>query len=306
MNRTPGRPPGRRRAPPAVVLLFLSVLTLLVSCGNDYLLVVDPVFETLVAPGKVGKESIRKQIEETTNRSVGWAPSVSFDGNLGNQIDSILSSETPTKGVILAPLLFNEAPALASGYPELQFLLLSEAPDEASNLMSIRFDRVEAFRDAGNAAADHLLEAGTSLVLFSHAGGETARRELDAFEEALPPDSVDRRFVYSRAPERETIRGQILSVGEGAYLWAFFLRGNTPFALDLIASRGDPAVAEDLGPGTGYGAFVIGSVERDYVDAIGRGVEALEDRSPGAAPGKSVVVVPATFVSRSGGFPAYK
>jgi hypothetical protein len=144
VSRTPGGAPRRRPTPPAAVFLFLFVLTLLVSCSNDYLLVADPVFETLFAPGNVGKERIRKQIEEKTNRSVGWAPSLSFDGNLGNQIDSILSSETPNKGVILAPLLFREAPALASGYPELGFLLLAEAPDEPANLMSIRFDRVEA------------------------------------------------------------------------------------------------------------------------------------------------------------------
>jgi hypothetical protein len=299
VNRGSGEVPGRPLVNPAAASLLFLILSLLVSCSDDYLLVSDPVFETLFGPESAGTRNIRKQIEEQTDRSVGWAPSLRLEGNLGSQIDSILSSETPDRGVILSPLLFNEAPSLASGYPDVWFLLLAEAPEETANLFSIRFDRVEAFRGAGKAVAAELLEGGSSLVLFSQVGSETTRRELDAFEEALPPSSVEGRFVYSRAPERETIRQDILSVGEGEYLWAIFLRGNTPFALDLIHPRGDAAVAEDLGPGSGYGGFVIGSVERDYVAAVVRGIEELEKASGGGTQGKPVVEVPAIFVNRS-------
>lgn len=303
MRRGPTDAPGRRLRPPAAAFLLFVFASVFVSCTDDYLLIADPVFETLFAPESVQRESILRQIEEETDRSVGWTASLTLDANLGNQVDAVLASRAPEKGVILTPLLFNEAPSLALGYPDLRFLLLAEAPEEQPNLFSIRFDRVEAFRAAGAAAGAHLLEAATSLVLFSYVGSESARRELDAFEEAIPSSSVKRRFVYSRAPERETIRQQVLSIGEGTYLWAFFLRENTPFALDLIASRGDPAVAEDLGPGRGYGAILVGSVERDYVEAIGRGIEALETRSPEGARGNSVVVAPATFVRRSGEIP---
>lgn len=297
MSRGPGEVPGRRLSRPAAVTIFALFLSLLTGCGNDYLLVVDPVFETLLPP-----ERILRQIEERTNHSVGLAPSLKLDGNFRNQIDAILSAENPERGVILTPLLFNEAPSLASDYPERGFLLLAEAPNETPNLMSIRFDRIEAFREAGIATEANLEKTGASLVLLFEGGSEVARRELAAFEEPLSQASVGRRFVYSRAPERETIRQQILSVGEGEHLWATFLRGNTPFALDLIASRREPAVAEDLGPGEGYGGFVIGSVERDYIEAINRGIGALE----GSGAGESVLVVPAVFVRRSEGLAGHK
>ena len=267
---------------PEALLRGLAVFFLagaLSGCNSDYLFVSDPVFDTLFpASGEVS--SALSTIARDLNVSIDRAPSLTMEGPLGSQARELLVSLEPKEGAILSPLFFQEASALAGSFPDLDFLLLTEAGREAQlpeNLLTLKFNRVEAFRTAGRVAADYLQEGDASVVLFALLVNDDDRQESRAFEAELPEGAISQRFVYSRAPERETIRQQIVSLGEGPYLWAIFLRGDTAFALDLVAPREDPLIAEDLGPGSGYSDFLLGSIERPYLEAMGLGVAALEE-----------------------------
>jgi len=279
------------RRPGAFILLSWLVASVLTGCSYDYLLVSDPVFDTVFDVDAM---------TEQADRSIRRAPALDPEENWGNRIDSLLAADPPSTGVILTPLLFNEAPTLAARYPDLAFVLLATTEGEEPNLVTARFDRLSAFREAGRTAETHVRDTGASVALLAEAGDDEGRREIEAFEEALAPATVDKRFVYSRSPDRETIRQHILSLGEENYLWAIFLRENTPFALDLVSSRSGAAIAEDLGPGEGYGRLVLGSVERDYFEALHRGIDALQRRQRGPQEGETLVLgVSALFVSRS-------
>lgn len=257
----------------------LSLLGVLAGCGSDYVFVADPVFETLFHESD-GVSTALSEISRDLNVSIDRADSLAIDAPLGSQAQELLASLEPERGAILSPLFFREASSLARNFPELAFLLLSEgrmeqeAPD---NLLTVEFDRLDAFREAGRHASDHLRELEASIILLSLLESEKARREIRAFESQLPEGAISQRFVHSRQPERETIRQQIVSVGEGPHLWAVFLRGETAFALDLVAPRGEALIAEDLGPGNGYSELLLGSVERPYFQAMALGVAALEE-----------------------------
>ncbi len=276
------------RGSAAVIVASWLAVSVLTGCGYDYLLVSDPLFETVFDV---------EAMMAATDSSLRRAPPLGTQEDWGSRIDSVLAADAPRAGVILTPLLYNEAPSLADRYPNLPFLLLSTTEERRPNLLSVRFERIAAFREAGRAAESHLQETGVSVALFAEAANDEAMREIEAFDEALSSGTIDSRFVYSRPPDRETIRQDVLSLGDGDYLWAIFLRGNTPFALDLVSSRGGSAIAEDLGPGEGYRQLVIGSVERDYFGALRRGIDAVE----GQQGEELVLVASALFVTRSPG-----
>ncbi len=259
------RKPWRVMAARFTVLALAAVAT---GCTVENLLIVDPVFEAIFP----STDDYLPSGSRVTVRT-GLDPSAS----LADQAVNIIAQSNARDVTILTPLFFDQAAAIANRFPEKQFGVMAGSSRTVDNLVSLRFDRVAAFRAAGEAAQDFLAAGDRSLVLFARLRSEEQQREITAFEGRIDSQLVSQRFVYSGVPERETIRRQALSVGEEEVLLAVFLGPDSVFALELLAPRGDVVITEDLGPATPFPDVVLGSVERPYDQAVAAILTAVTD-----------------------------
>ena len=181
---------------------------------------------------------------------------------------------------VVGPLLSLEDAAYAGRFPGTRFVLIDVRAQGHSlppNVVALSFDRTEAFRKAGSAAAA-AVQSGRVGVLLSTDSDVTADEEhaflsgaADALRNETPverilPVPVDKAAVTSAVQQMRAQGVEILLIGLG---------GLNPSALEALRGAGGSAVLADWAASGGSAAQVLVSIECDVIGGVARAIEAL-------------------------------
>jgi basic membrane lipoprotein Med (substrate-binding protein (PBP1-ABC) superfamily) len=199
-------------------------------------------------------------------------------GNPSEQLAKILSADRiPT--VVLGPLLSFEGTRLANAFPETRFILVGgpSGEDAAPNTVQLLFDRRDAFRRAGSAAALSAADASAGAVgkvgLLRMIPAGAGDPDGDAFREAVEKvsgtDSVTVRELPETADRPQARRAVEEMRAVGVELFLLRAGSMAPFLLETLRDLGGAAIVEDWQSSRYMPRQVFLSVEEDLPAGIG-------------------------------------
>jgi hypothetical protein len=279
-------------------LVVLSLFAFLLSCRQLPLLLVllDPYSAELLAAQGLEAASLRRELAQ------GFRVRVQLlDPLAGGEAERLIRAAGP-EWVFLSPLLQVDAEALAAGLPDVRFLRELPAAPRAPNLRRLRFQRLEAFRDAGTIAArlltrpalqpalgevpEHpasaLPKAGLLQAVPTAQGALEAEAFRTAFLAEAGPELLLERTIGSASDTGQARRAIESMREQGVALFLLKTYGLTGFCLELLRSGGGVAILEH---GAGRGAFpeqVVLWLEEDLPGALRQ----LPADPPGEIPGR--------------------
>ncbi len=267
--------------------LFIAILCpLLLSCRPlpSLLLLLDPYSAQLLASEGWDASTLRRALRSDFRVRVHTVNAQADVAAVGAEAEREIRASRPA-WVFLAPLLPLDAGALAACLPEARFLSELAAVPSAPNLHSLRFRRVEAFRDAGTIAARLLTRPALRPILGE---GEPRGAPKAGFLQAQPTDQgtleaeafregflaeAGADLLVERTVGSQSDTGQARRVlekmhEEGVVLFVLKTYALTGFCLEFLRAEGGVAFLEE---GAGRGAFpeqVVLWLEEDLVGAL--------------------------------------
>jgi hypothetical protein len=188
--------------------------------------------------------------------------------------------------VYLSPLLPLDSHALASSFPAARIVQEGVGPGPEPNLVQMVFEREEAFRRAGRAAARILALQALQPILAAGLGGAAslkaavvlaqppmqARRQAQAFRDGFS-EAADRSLLLEQdlGSLSDTARARRILESlreQGACIFLLQTYGLTGFCLEYLRSQGGLAVLEEPAAGAAYEEQVVLSLQEDLVSAL--------------------------------------
>jgi hypothetical protein len=271
-------------------ILLIAALLAVVSCSAtpSLLVLLDPYSGALLESRGFGADVIRRGL----------------DGRFRVQVLVLDPAKSPLPAaerllagrrsgwVYLSPLLLLDAHALASGFPAMRIVQEGTEPGPEPNLVQLAFQREEAFRRAGRAAARMLTQQDLRPILPEGQAGAAPPKAAVVL--AQPPTQARRQAEAFRAGFSEVADSSLLleqDLGtlsdtararrildslreQGACIFLLQTYGLTGFCLEYLRSQGGLAVLEEA-VGAAYEDQVVLSLQEDFVSALG-----LLGRSP--------------------------
>lgn len=199
---------------------------------------------------------------------------------------------------VFAPILRDVGISHADTSEAVVFVFGDGAVGELQNVVTLSFDRVDAYRLAGVEAARIAQEGEEpstvgALVLTDDA---TRRDEYAAFLEGFETQaSRIQARQFAREPRREELRSAVRDMTtRGVDLLLVSVGSQNAFVLELLSGHAVKVITEDAVASGGFADHVVLSIERSVLDALESVVRACGESPPAR------LVVPATLESAGG------
>jgi hypothetical protein len=264
--------------------IFFCII-LLLSCSpqkNIYFVTESYFWEVIDYNGKLEEEFSNSARLFGLNYST-----VISDENHQLVLQDILKDGTESI-VILSPFMNNME--IPEQYPETLFITFGDTieTDLPDNLLTVVFDRTEAYRKAGKYIAELVLNSdihqkGVKIgIIYSNISKQT-ENEVDAFKHGIT-ETADESIILEREilniADHAVIRSAVEEMrNNGAFYFLFKLFQSNLYCLESIENLGGYAVVEDWRSSKISEEHVILSVEEDYNSTIRLCLEQMETRN---------------------------
>lgn len=278
-----------RGMPTAALPLVLSALLLVSACSPDTLIILDPILAASTEDGDALSADLAAVVRANDRRPrVVILEDVSAD-----HVREVVAA-SPAQLVFAPALLSGVVASVAETFPDRRFYLLgSEAELPLPTVQSVPFDRLAAFEQAGEVAAE---TADGRIVGLFLVDSPRRAKEADAFADsarnALQSQGRDpNRLSVRRFPSppdsgvlRDAVSESVRDANQGAItVFAFFLGSGNGSVWELLEDRSAVRVITEVPFAVSRRApRLLGWIETRWGDAVLAGLDHAESR--GAAP----------------------
>lgn len=278
-------------------LVILSLFPLLLSCRPhpSLLLLLDPYSAELMAPEGRDTGSLRKALAADFRVRV---QSLNPKAEVSAEAERLVRASSPD-WVFLSPLLPLDAEALAARLPDVHFVREQAGMPRAPNLRRLRFQREEAFRNAGTIAARLVTrpplrpalgegaarapKAGLLQAVPTPQGTLEAEAFRTAFLAEAGPELLVERTIGSLSDTGQARRALEQMRAEGVALFVLKTYTLSGFCLDILRTGGGVAFLEESAGSRAFPAQVVLWFEEDLAGAL-RNLAATPEGEPVPGP----------------------
>jgi basic membrane lipoprotein Med (substrate-binding protein (PBP1-ABC) superfamily) len=226
----------------------------------------------------------------------GYLPHFAFDAGV-DPVAALQGAAGRFAVVIVGPLASFQWPQLAGSFPGTRFILVDAPPPAGGapkNTVFLTFDRTEAFRGAGRAAAEAVRSTARAGEPVSSLGARIG--VLAAERSGLLPGEAEAFAVgaaevlggarpagrtLAASPDPEAVRAAVNQMrSEGVTVFLLGLGERDPVGLEALREGGGAAVVSDWQESGALPAQVLASVEEDVPGGIRAALAAVRSGIP--------------------------